>query len=80
MKAPIVLAAAAAFIASTTLVTAFYAPSVSDISNVRLAQAKMDDKMKKDEMTKDDKMAKDTMAKDDKMKKDEMMKDDKMKK
>ena len=81
MKTPIAFIAAAAFLSSTTLVTAFYAPAAPDFSNIQLAQAKMDDKMKKDEMMKDDKMAKDKMAKDDKMKKDDkMMKDDKMKK
>jgi hypothetical protein len=74
MKAPIAFIAAAAFLGSTTLVMAFYAPATSNISSVQLAQAKMDDKAKKDDMTKDDKMAKD------KTEKDKMMKDDKMKK
>jgi hypothetical protein len=91
MKAPTTLIAAAAILGSTTLVMAFYAPATPDISSVQLAQAKMDDKMKKDEMMKDDKMKKDEMMKDDKMAKDKMakdkmskddkmMKDDKMKK
>ena len=74
MKTPIAFIAAAAFLGSTTLVTAFYAPVAPDISSVHLAQAKMDDKAKKEEMTKEDKMAKE------KMEKDKMMKDDKMKK
>jgi hypothetical protein len=79
MKAPTAFIAAAAILGSTTLVMAFYAPVTPGISNVQLAQAKMDDKAQKDEMTKDDKMAKDKMEKE-KMEKDKMMKDDKMKK
>ncbi|MEX2128235.1 MAG: hypothetical protein WD871_08330 [Xanthobacteraceae bacterium] len=78
MKAPIAFVAAAVFIGSTTLVTAFYAPSLSDISNVQLVQDKMTDK-KKEEMMKEEKMKEEKMAKDEKMKKDEMMKDDKKK-
>jgi pentapeptide MXKDX repeat protein len=78
------IAAAAAFIASTTLVTAFYAPNPIEVSrSVQLVQAKKDD-MKKDAMPMNDKgkdtMAKDNMGKKDDMKKDTMMKDDKMKK
>jgi hypothetical protein len=78
MKAPI--AFAAAMLAVTTSAIAFYAPTTDGISTVQLAQAKMDDKTKKDEMMKDDKMAKDKMAKDKMSKDDKMMKDDKMKK
>jgi pentapeptide MXKDX repeat protein len=78
MNRTIALAAAAAFLASTTLVTAFYAPGVRAPSNVQFAQAMKDD-MKKDYMAKDD-MKKDTMAKDDMKKKDDMMKKDDMKK
>jgi uncharacterized protein involved in copper resistance len=78
MKTPTAFIAAAAFLGSTTLVTAFYAPATPDISSVQLAQAKMDDKAKKEEMTKDDKMAKEKMAKE-KMEKEKMEKD-KMKK
>ena len=77
MKTAIVLAAAAAFIASTSLALAFYAPSRHDVSSVQLAQGKMEEK--KDTMMKDDKMKKDTM-KDDMKKKDDTMKKDTMKK
>jgi hypothetical protein len=80
MKAPTAFIAAAAFLGSTTLVMAFYAPATPGISSVQLAQAKMDDKTKKDDMMKDDKMAKDKMDKDKMSKDDKMMKDDKMKK
>jgi pentapeptide MXKDX repeat protein len=79
MKTPIALVAAFAFLGSTTLVTAFFAPRLDQPSHVQFAQDKMkDDKMKADAM-KDDKMAKDKMEKD-KMEKDKMMKDDKTKK
>ena len=80
MKAPTAFLAAAAILGSSTLVMAFYAPVTPGISNVQLAQAKMDDKTKKDDMMKDDKMAKDKMDKDKMSKDDKMMKDDKMKK
>jgi hypothetical protein len=80
MKAPTAFIAAAAIFGSTTLVMAFYAPATPDISSVQLAQAKMDDKGKKEEMMKEDKMAKDKMDKDKMSKDDKMMKDDKMKK
>jgi hypothetical protein len=79
MKAPTAFIAAAAIFGSTTLVMAFYAPATPGVSSVQLAQAKMDDKGKKEEMMKEDKMAKDKMEKE-KMEKDKMMKDDKMKK
>jgi len=72
------LFAAAAFFASTTLVTAFYASPIDVPGNVQLAQAKKDD-MKKDAMPMDDKMKKEKMEKE-KMDKEKMMKDDKMKK
>ena len=78
MKKAIVLAAAAAFIASTSFSLAFYTPSRHDVPLVQLAQAKMDDK--KETMMKDDKMKKDAMMKDDMKKKDDMMKKDTMKK
>lgn len=76
MKLPIAVLAAAAFIGSTSLVTAFYAPKLSGPSHVQLVQDKMKDDMKKDTMSKDDKMAKDKMDKD-KMEKDKMMDDKK---
>ena len=78
MKKAIVLAAAAAFIASTSLALAFYTPSRHDVPLVQLAQAKMEEK--KDTMMKDDMKKKDTMMKDDMKKKDDMMKKDMMKK
>ena len=80
MKLPTALIVAAAVLGSTTLVTAFYAPATPNFSNIHLAQAKMDDKTKKDEMMKDDKAAKEKMAKDNMSKDDKMVKDDKMKK
>ena len=80
MKAPFALIAAAAFIGSTSLVAAFYAPDLGDVSSVQLVQDKMKDKKMMEEEMKDEKMAKDKMMKDDKMKDEKMMKDDKMKK
>jgi predicted GIY-YIG superfamily endonuclease len=75
MNRTIALAAAAAFLASTTLVTAFYAPAVQAPSNVQLVQTK-EEMMKKEEAMKKEEM----MKKEEAMKKEEMMKKDAMKK